>query len=103
MKQTIGYTEFYATFKAYDRLDNFPNGGLRVLWDWLEDYEQSTGEELELDVVALCCDFCQMAFDNIIQDYQLDLEGRDEIIDYLCDNTTFVGRVGDDEVIFQQF
>ena len=30
-------------------------------------------------------------------------EDRDEIIDYLCDNTTFVGLVGDDEVIFQQF
>ena len=102
MKQTIGYTEFYATFKAYDRLDNFPNGGLRVLWDWLEDYEQSTGEELELDVVALCCDFCQMSFKEIAWSYQLELD-RDEIIDYLLDNTTFVGVVGDNEVIFQQF
>ncbi len=105
MKQTIGFYEFREAFKNFDRLDNFPNGGLSVLWDFLESYEEDTGEEIELDVVGLCCDYCQMSFEDIVREYGLDLdpEDKDAILDYLNDNTMVVGQVDDDDVIFANF
>ena len=112
MEQTIDFYGFRQAFIDYDRRYNFPNGGLSVLWDYLEEYEESTGEELGLDVVALCCDFCQMSFEDVARDYQIDISERYDnggdniaeiVIDYLNENTIVAGQVGDDEVIFQCF
>ena len=41
--------------------DEFSLGGLMALWDYLEEYEDSVGEELELDVIGLCCNFAEYA------------------------------------------
>jgi hypothetical protein len=35
--------------------------GARALAEYLEEYEESTGEELELDVCAIRCDFSEYA------------------------------------------
>jgi hypothetical protein len=29
------------------------------LFDYLEEYEESTGEDIEFDMVALCCDYTE--------------------------------------------
>ncbi len=59
MKQTINVNDFRDAFTEYGRNDNFSYDGLRALFDYLEDYEEDTGEELDLDVIALCCDFTE--------------------------------------------
>jgi len=38
---------------------NWTRSGAFALAEYLEEYEESTGEELELDVVAIRCDFSQ--------------------------------------------
>ena len=112
MKQTVNFYSFRQAFIDHDRQDNFPNGGLSVLWDYLEQYEEDTGEDIELDVVALCCDYCQMSFEDVARDYGVDVSERYDqggdniaeiITDYLNENTSVVGEVGDDEIIFQCF
>ena len=104
MKQTINFFQFREAFRQFNRMDNFPGDGLSVLFNWLEEYEDSTGEEIELDVIALCCDFCQMSWQDIGQDYQIDPEDREAILEYLQDQTLVVGLCNDGaEVIFQQF
>lgn len=57
MKQTLDFNSFRDAFTAHNRADHFPGQSLEALFDYLEEYESSTGEELELDVVALCCDY----------------------------------------------
>ena len=57
MKQSIDFSAFHDAFKAYDRLDNFSYDGLKALFDHLAEYEEDTGEEIELDIIALCCDY----------------------------------------------
>jgi hypothetical protein len=57
MKQTIGFTQFSDAFRAYDRYDQFGYDALKALFDYLEELEQDIGEEMELDVIALCCDW----------------------------------------------
>lgn len=59
MKQTVQEHDFLDAFRAYGRADQFTRAGLIALFDYLEELEADTGEELELDVVALCCDFSE--------------------------------------------
>lgn len=66
MKQTINQSEFIDAFKGWDTYkDNFSYNGLVALYEYLEQYEEETGEEVELDVVALCCDYAE--YDSAIE------------------------------------
>ena len=58
MKQTINFYDFQKAFQDL-RPNNFSYQGLRALFEYLEDSEESTGEEIEFDVIALCCDFIE--------------------------------------------
>jgi len=97
MKQTVTKEEFFDAFKAFDREHNFTPEGLSALFDWLEEYESETGQEIELDVIALCCDWDEYASAT---DCLLDRGQLDEIDDpdneeesareYLNDHTSFI-------------
>ena len=57
MIKTINFSEFCDAFKNYDRDNNFSYDGKRALFDYLENYEEETGEKIELDIIALCCEY----------------------------------------------
>ena len=59
MKQTVNSYDFVEAFTRCNRQEQFSRAGLFALFDYLEEYEDSTGEEIELDVIALCCDFAE--------------------------------------------
>lgn len=108
MKQTVTFNQFVDAFRAYDRYDSFGYNGLRIIFDYLEQYEQDTGEEIELDVIAICCDYNMMDIEDIVKEYRIDVSDVDEddieqfVIDYLNDHTRVLGRCVDG-VIFQCF
>ena len=58
MKQNINEYQFRRAFET-SRPNNFSYEGLKALFDYLEQYEEETGQELELDVIAICCDFTE--------------------------------------------
>ena len=58
MKQSINEYDFRNAFIQL-RPDNFTYEGLTALYNHLEDLEQDTGQEIELDVIALCGDFSE--------------------------------------------
>ena len=61
MKQTINIFQFRDAFLKSDTYkDNFSYEGLRVLFEYFEELEEDTGQEMELDVVAICCEFQEM-------------------------------------------
>ena len=98
MKTTVSRYDFERAFADADRKDQFSYEGLKALFDYLEDYEDSTGEEIELDVIALCCDYNEDTVADIARNYSIDLEGMDDeeqleaVRDYLNENTTLVGE-----------
>lgn len=104
MKQTIGFYEFSQAFEAI-RPSNFSHEGLSTLFDYLEQFEADTGEELELDVIAICCDFSEDSAVAIANMYRIDLdeaEGNVERIsdivrEYLQDEGAYVGDSYEDE------
>ena len=59
MKQTVTLADFREAFRVQERAYQFTYEGLEALYNMLRDFEDSVGEELELDVVALCCDFTE--------------------------------------------
>ena len=58
MKTTVYFSEFCDYFHKI-RPDNFSYQGLRVLFDHIEEIDNSCGEDSELDVIGLCCDFAE--------------------------------------------
>ena len=108
MKQSINFSQFVDAFHAYDRYDAFGYQALRVIFDYLEEYEESTGEEVELDVIAICCEYCEQSWQDIARDYDVDVDGLDDdeakqhVMNYLCDNTSVIGE-SNGCFVFQQF
>ena len=103
MKKTVYFNNFCDAFEDYGRKENFSYDGLRKLFDFFEDFEESIGEEIELDVIAICCDFTEYATmqefrDNYGEQYQTieDVENSTTVIvvsEYTNDN-------GDDDFSF---
>jgi hypothetical protein len=58
MKRLTFY-DFVQEFLAI-RPDNFSMEALAELWNYFEEYEESMGEFVELDVIALCCDYSEL-------------------------------------------
>lgn len=110
MKQTINLYDFRQAFVDMDRKTNFSYEGLEILFNSLEALEEDTGEEIELDVVAICCDFSENTPDEIADNYSIDLtdcadddEKRDTVIEYLNNNTMVVGETGTGTIVYQVF
>jgi hypothetical protein len=110
MKTSVSFNDFIDAFHAFDRYDQFGYKALRVIFDYLEEYEESTGEEVELDVIAICCDYTVQGHTGIAQDYSIDLSGADGdaddeeqiVLDYLNDHTMVIGKC-DTGIIYQVF
>ena len=99
MKTTVSLEDFRYAFKLARRED-FSYHGLKELFNYLEEYEDSTGEEVELDVIALCCDFSEDTWQEIAQNYDIDLteaelggEKYEIVKEYLEDQGALVGEV----------
>jgi hypothetical protein len=100
MKTTVSRYDFERAFVDADREENFSYEGLNALFDYFEDYEESTGEEIELDVITICCEYTEDTAEEIARNYSIDLtdcEDGDEqaevVREYLEDNGAFVGEV----------
>lgn len=89
--------------KWTDRKDTFSYKGKRALFDYLERLEEDTGEETELDIVALCCEYTE--YDGALEaakEYDEDIETEEEAREYLNDNTQVIDVDGGG-VIIQNF
>ena len=110
MYQSIGFGDFCDAFRAYDRNENFTYEGKCILFDYLEEYEDSTGESIELDVIALCCEYSEDSIEDIINNYSIDIEEdtteeekADIVEEYLSENTILVGKTDIDTFIYAAF
>ena len=95
MKQTVNLSDFRDAFRDHDRKENFSYEGLELLFDMFEEQD----ENMELDVIAICCDFNEDGWEEIAGNYSIDLEGCEDeaakkkvVVEYLLNNTFFVGE-----------
>ena len=66
MKKTISHYDWMREWDESYRAGQFSRKALSALWDYYEDWENDAGEELELDIVAVCCEFSEY---ESIEDY----------------------------------
>jgi len=97
MKTTVSLYDFRREFEQC-RPDNFSYQGLGILFEYFEEYENDTGEEMECDVIAICCDFSEDSFENIADQYdiELDLEmdedyQKQQVIEHLEGEGAYIG------------
>jgi hypothetical protein len=111
MVQTINLHDFRKAFQEI-RPNNFSYEGLERLYEYLTYDEESHGQ-IELDVIGLCCDFCEMPIDEVIKAYPDCLSKYDDenprediystVMDFLTDNTMVCGDTAQGTIVFGQF
>ena len=60
---------------------------------YLEEYEESTGVELELDPIAIRCEYRDITLDEAVSDYQIPphlIDNDDHVLAWLEDLTTVI-------------
>lgn len=59
MKMNVNFSMFVSAFESAGRTTQFSYEGKRTLFEYLCDMEDSMGEEIELDIIGLCCDYTE--------------------------------------------
>ena len=108
MKTTVYFSEFCDYFRKI-RPDNFSYEGLRVLFDHIADIDNSCGEESELDVIGLCCDFAESTWEAIASDFNIEIDENEnddeqkvQVLDFLADQGHLIGET-DNSIVYRQF
>ena len=108
MKTSVFVSGFIDAFQRADRTpSNFSFQGLHVLYDHLIGIEEATGEEMELDVIALCCSYAEATHEEIARDYEIPIEGLDEedafdqVVNFLEEQGAFCG-VSEEGIVYIQ-
>ena len=102
MIQTIGLGQFRDAFHNMGRGEQFSYEALEILFDYLEELD----ENMELDVIAICCDFSEDSAEQIQRAYDIDHDADDEgnladaVRAYLEDEGHFVGETDDSFIYF---
>ena len=100
MKETINQSQFIDRFKEMNRKNNFSYEGKKALFEYLTDLEEDTGQETELDIISICCDYNE--YENIKEfwnDY--DKETYPDI-DAIREHTTVI-EIDNESFIIQAF
>jgi hypothetical protein len=102
MKTTVTRSDFHRAFEAI-RPSNFSYAALDALFDHFEELEQGAGIEIELDVIAICCEFTEETYEQIRESYEMSENATEEIIQaYLHDHTHVVAVLAD-SVVYAAF
>lgn len=107
MKQSVNLSTFVDAFRVHGRYDQFGYDALEVLFEYLEQLEEDTGEELELVVIALCCEYSVDSPGDIAESYSIDLsdceddQGKlDTVTEWLSDNTSVCGTTPSGQIVY---
>ena len=101
--KTFNEYGFINEFRLYNRIDNFSLNGLRILFESLEQTAQDCGVNIEMDVIALCCEYNEDSITDIIDNYDIDLsdesyDSKEELVtEYLQENTFDCGQYEDED------
>jgi hypothetical protein len=89
---------FMDAFRDSSYKDNFSHEALCALFDYYENW----GDDIELDVVAIACDWNELTIDEIISEYDVEEDATaEELLDYLNDQTYAIQL--SDSIVFQVF
>jgi predicted ArsR family transcriptional regulator len=109
MKTTVSVYDFRDAFQRAGRSTQFSYDGLEILFDYFEELEQDMGDEIELDVIAICCEYAEADPREIAENYGIDNDGMDDdetaeaVRDYLEDQGVYIGATDHGMIVYRQF
>jgi hypothetical protein len=109
MIQTLNFTTFANAFQNSSRADQFSYEALELIFDYIEDYERDTGEKVEFDLIALCCEWAEDTPEEIAAAYDIDVEGMGgskllmHVFDCLENKTQIAGVTEKNTIVYVQF
>jgi hypothetical protein len=104
MIQTIKESQFIDAFLAMGRGNQFSYDALKLIYEYFEEVDP----DYDLDVIAICCDFEELATEEIIRQYGIDCDDIEDdeldehVLEYLQDHTSVVGQT-DLGFVYQSF
>lgn len=102
MKTTVSSHSFVEAFRAAGRESQFTRAALFALFDYLESYEEDCGVELELDPIAICCEWAE--YESAVEaaeSYGREFSDESDALDWLRDQTQVIEFQSG--VLIQQF
>lgn len=110
MKTTVSVYDFRDAFQRAGRADQFSYDALGLIFEYLEEEENDSGVEYELDVVEICCEFLEQSPAAIASDYSIEIdenenddEIKQQILDYIYEKTLVLGETDDGKFVYIQF
>ena len=103
MYDTVNFNQFNDWFikDNSNYKNNFSYEGRKALFDYLEELEDDTGEKIEFDPIALCCEYSE--YENI-QEFWNEYDKEDNpTIDKIEDNTAVIKIQDRNKFIIQSF
>ena len=98
MKSTIeNASQFRDAFHRAGRGTQFSYEALGMLFDYFEECDP----EMELDVIAICCEYCEMTPEQVCASYRTELDDNLEL--FLGENTAYIGKTDAGDFVFAQF
>jgi hypothetical protein len=104
--QTIdNSSQFRDAFHHANRANQFSYEALGIVFDYLND----CGSDVEMDVVAICCEFAEDTPKSIAESFDVDIadleedEAKQHVMNFLCDNTSVVGETSSGAFVYVQF
>ena len=101
MYDTVNFNQFNDWFikDNSNYKNNFSYEGRKALFDYLEELEDDTGDKIEFDPIAFCCEYSE--YDNF-KKVQENYDGI-ENLEKLKDNTTVIEIEDSEKLIIQNF
>ena len=111
MKKTINLHNFVSAFTEMGRYDQFSLDALKIIYKYITDYEEKSGQVMQLDVIAICCEFVESTPLQVFVDYVTSIDPynlKDEndlmakAVDFLESKTSVLGQT-ETNIIYKQF
>jgi hypothetical protein len=100
MKLEVTESMFIDAFKQSDtRKTQFSYYGLKALFEYLEELEDSTGQTMDFDMIAICCEFTE--YDNL-KEYNNDYGKECKEIEEIAADTELI-KIDDERFIILQY
>lgn len=98
MKMNVDFSMFVSAFESAGRGNQFSYEGKQALFRYLSYMEDNLGEEINLDIIELCCEYSEYSGVELLRDFEHLLDGDEgeneekieTIIERLADETEVI-------------
>jgi hypothetical protein len=79
MIQTIWFSQFCDAFHSINRSEHYSYKAKKAIFNHLEEYEDSIGEQTELNIIEICCEYTEYPSLEELQKYHSNIESFDDL------------------------